>query len=586
MLNIPRAVVMKPDQYKIINETGRGKITIAYLSSHIATKKPVILKVLHPELALEQEIKFQFLQRAMDWADLEHRRLMPVYDVCDLPNTCYYVTEYFPSRLENRIRGGLKVDELKSIIKSIAEAIQYMHDQGVVHGGIKTSNILFRKNGVAVLSDFSVPGLQNRTEADLQEKQIDMQGMGLTLYEMITGRHISTIDSLNLDADLKLPGKLEAFKPVLSKLLDRRPGHGFENMWAFLREFPHVHQAKSGKAPQAQIFKEKQPPAPITPEPEPEWPTELEVPEEGGSAIKKALITSTAVLVCVLAAFQFLPMFLHRDTQAALPIVEESAAGKQKPDPSQPKVLAKASSDSQQPDPARSATGHTPNSLADEEQIKIDKQHWLDRAILHSDSQRLWTPPEDNAALSYRKVLGLDPDNAEAKAGLEKIIRTLTTKVREMYRKGDYTAAESLAQTGLILSPGQKVLEELHHEIGIVIATNAYERAVRIKKQKIGGLLDKARKQWLDRKIVDPEGDNAFESYREVLRLDATNRQAKQAMEKMARYCAELAQHWQAKGDLEKSLEYINKAIEIRPDKHLLMIRRQLNEKKSNQQPS
>lgn len=126
----------------------------------------------------------------------------------------------------------------------------------------------------------------------------------------------------------------------------------------------------------------------------------------------------------------------------------------------------------------------------------------------------------DNNALSlYLSVLSTDPENAEAKAGVDKIVADLVAKGEQHLTQGRFSEASRLAQ----------VVSKVRADDPAVQAFKAKVDAGR----EVGTLLVEAQRLAAAGKVVAPEGDNAAEVYRGILRKDAQNAAALQGLAKL-----------------------------------------------------
>lgn len=126
---------------------------------------------------------------------------------------------------------------------------------------------------------------------------------------------------------------------------------------------------------------------------------------------------------------------------------------------------------------------------------------------------------ENNALSLYLSVLEKEPDNAEAKAGVDAVVAALVTRGDTLLTQARFNEATRLA--------------------GVVAQVRPDDPAVQAFKAKVdagrevGLLLGEAQRLAAAGKVVSPEGENAAAIYRELLRTDASNVAAKQGLEKL-----------------------------------------------------
>jgi|RhiMethySRZTD1v2_1073278.scaffolds.fasta_scaffold25074_3 predicted Ser/Thr protein kinase len=198
-------------QCLIQQKLGQGGMGTVYLARHLTLNKPVAVKVLRTDLPTDLQGVERFLREARAAARLEHPRIVQVYDAGQFNGSYYIVMQYVPGEsLATRLRREKKLPlrEALRIFRSVAEAIQHAHAQGIVHRDIKPDNILLDTDGKAKIVDF---GLAYMVEGDCSisrsglvigspsymspeqasgrpvDQRTDIYSLGATLYLMLTG---------------------------------------------------------------------------------------------------------------------------------------------------------------------------------------------------------------------------------------------------------------------------------------------------------------------------------------------------------------------------------------------------------------
>lgn len=105
--------------------------------------------------------------------------------------------------------------------------------------------------------------------------------------------------------------------------------------------------------------------------------------------------------------------------------------------------------------------------------------------------------------------------------------------------------------------------------------------------QMLEFLSHKAQAQWSENKLTTPAGDNAYETYQQILTLDSSNELAKTGLEKIVKHYENLARVTQEQGNFAQSLEIIKQGLFVMPnDPRLLMMQREIQEKINQQMQS
>ena len=222
-------------RYEIIAELKRGGMSIVYHAHDPRTDRDVALKVLPRKLLHDSNFRERFDREARTIAALEHPAIVPVYDFGEQDSQPYLVMRYMTGRslIEKLRQGPLPHDQVVSILRRIASALDYAHRQGVIHRDLKPGNILFDQFGESYLADFGIAQLAEGstkltgerafvgTPAYMSPEQVhgeeqldtrsDIYALGIILFEMLTGK-------LPFDADtptrLMMKHVLDPIPPV------------------------------------------------------------------------------------------------------------------------------------------------------------------------------------------------------------------------------------------------------------------------------------------------------------------------------------------------------------------------------------
>ena len=200
------------DRYRLDRKLGSGGMATVYLAHDVKHDRQVALKVMRPELSaiLGGE---RFLREIRIAAKLNHPHVLALHDSGESDGFLYYVMppvdgESLRSKIEREKQ--LSVDEAVALTRQVASALDYAHQQGVIHRDIKPDNILLHR-GEAVVADFGIAlavtaaegerltetGLSLGTPAYMSPEQAggdreidgrsDIYSLACVLYEMLAG---------------------------------------------------------------------------------------------------------------------------------------------------------------------------------------------------------------------------------------------------------------------------------------------------------------------------------------------------------------------------------------------------------------
>ena len=165
--------------YAIERELGGGGMSRVFVAEDRALARPVVIKVLHPELAAGVNVD-RFKREVQLLARLQHPHIVPILSAGEADGLPYYVMpfvrgESLRARLE---RGPLAPTEAAGLLADVAKALSAAHAEGVVHRDIKPDNILV-SGGAAVVADFGIA--KALSTARLKEDAGTLTSLGTSL---------------------------------------------------------------------------------------------------------------------------------------------------------------------------------------------------------------------------------------------------------------------------------------------------------------------------------------------------------------------------------------------------------------------
>jgi serine/threonine protein kinase len=175
---------LQPD-LEIIRPLGSGSSAHVYLAREPALQRLVAVKVLKPELAVDQVLRRRFEREAQSAARVSHRHVTSVHRVGSLEGGLpYMVLEYVEGRTvaEALAAGGpLPVQDALVLLASVASALAAVHERGIVHRDIRPDNVyLEHRTGRAVLGDFGIAALADSGAAHSTKLTAVGQRLGVT----------------------------------------------------------------------------------------------------------------------------------------------------------------------------------------------------------------------------------------------------------------------------------------------------------------------------------------------------------------------------------------------------------------------
>ncbi len=197
------------DRYEVLEKIGTGGMSDVYKAKDHKLNRLVAVKVLKQEFSENENFVSKFRVEAQSTAGLLHPNTVNVYDVGDEDGINYIVMELvdgitLKKYIEKKSR--LSVKEAVSIAIQVAMGLEAAHNNGIIHRDIKPQNIMISREGKVKVTDFgiakaatsntitsNVMGSVHYTSPEqarggYSDAKSDIYSLGITLFEMLTGR--------------------------------------------------------------------------------------------------------------------------------------------------------------------------------------------------------------------------------------------------------------------------------------------------------------------------------------------------------------------------------------------------------------
>ncbi|HZJ22213.1 MAG TPA: bifunctional serine/threonine-protein kinase/formylglycine-generating enzyme family protein [Anaerolineales bacterium] len=280
----------------------RGGMAEVYLGSHLTLERPVAIKFLHSYIEQDADLLSRFHREARVVAGLRHPNIVQIFDFDSTDGHPYIVMEYLKGpTLANYLRRmherheRIPPHQVARLLKGLTAALDYAHEQGVIHRDIKPGNILLNSradeisfdkpltNDVeAILTDFGLVRIVDATSqtasgmvsgtpmymspeqarGDKTDHRTDIYSLGVVLYEMLAGRvpfeADSTMTILHMQINSPpppIPGVPGAVQAVMNRALTKSP----EERYQTSREMAVDFYLAIGMTAQAETIREALP---------------------------------------------------------------------------------------------------------------------------------------------------------------------------------------------------------------------------------------------------------------------------------------------------------------------------------------
>src|ERR1700730_7356511 len=148
-------------EYLLIRSIVKGSAADVYHARHHGPEHyDVAIKIFHPGYARQESFRSHFMHKAEILGRLDHPHILPLLEFGEGEGLLYCVTPFISTgTLRDLLRlvgGKLSIAQALPLMQQLCGALQYAHDQGVVHGNLKPSNIFIAPNGRVLLTDFDI----------------------------------------------------------------------------------------------------------------------------------------------------------------------------------------------------------------------------------------------------------------------------------------------------------------------------------------------------------------------------------------------------------------------------------------------
>lgn len=186
----------------------------------------------------------EFLREVRTVASLDHQSIIRVHDRFEENNTAYYVMDFVEGpTLADIIRKHSRLEEKKArdYVEKIADALHYMHEQGVTHLGVEASNIMVRnRDNMPILIDFCLS--KHSSVARSFTPQQDVHDLAALFYLMLTGKPLPAPDDVT-DATF---AEMTDVTPSVVSAIEKAAHPGLATMPASIPDFLSAMKGASG----------------------------------------------------------------------------------------------------------------------------------------------------------------------------------------------------------------------------------------------------------------------------------------------------------------------------------------------------
>ncbi|MBI4232745.1 tetratricopeptide repeat protein, partial [Candidatus Peregrinibacteria bacterium] len=272
--------------YVLEVKLGEGGMGAVYKARQLSLNREVAIKILSPKLTKDPKYVARFEREAKIAGTLNHKNITSVLETGVAKGYHYYVMEYVEGISLHKVlaeRKALPEQEALAIIEEVSEALEHAEKHKIIHRDIKPDNIMMTKDGHAKLCDL---GIAKQMEGELAKTltvtgetfftphyvspeqleggeldiRTDIYSLGVTLYEIVTGRLPFTGETSQEVASKRLtkspipPKKLnpkisQNLNNLILRMMARRPEHRYPNPTQLIKSIQHFRKGGHISAP-------------------------------------------------------------------------------------------------------------------------------------------------------------------------------------------------------------------------------------------------------------------------------------------------------------------------------------------------
>lgn len=271
-------------RYRIMTKVGKGGMGYVYAAEeeYLGIKRNVAIKILPPQLMMDEGLMARFREEIKIAASLDHPNVVPIYSLGEHHGVYFYVMKLLDGQTAAQVlrqKGPFSDEQIRQTIIPIAKALDYAHSKGVVHRDVKSNNIHIGLDGNVSLMDFGIARMGESREITLPGQimgtaeymspeqwygEVDARGdiysLGVVMYELACGeypfcsKNPFELMKMHQEQEPVPPGQLapdisDELESIILRCLEKDPADRFASAMALADELKKTPQPRSAEKP-------------------------------------------------------------------------------------------------------------------------------------------------------------------------------------------------------------------------------------------------------------------------------------------------------------------------------------------------
>ena len=265
--------------YQIMERVGEGGMGVVYKARQISMDRVVALKVLSEKYSANGEFIDQFIREARAAGKLNHPNVIHVHDVSKAGGRYFFSMEFIDGPSVKKLlkqSGRLPVGKCLEIIIQAAKALEFAHENGIIHRDVKPDNIMLTGEGIVKIADLGIAKSFEENDSvqvsgkrrvlgtphymapeqamgKALDRRADIYSLGATFYHMLTGKTpfkgttVTELLKAHVHESLEPVQHLNPDVPdaacfVVERMMAKLPEKRYENMTRLLEDLARVQR--------------------------------------------------------------------------------------------------------------------------------------------------------------------------------------------------------------------------------------------------------------------------------------------------------------------------------------------------------